>query len=396
MRLAIFFVLILSILSNVFFENQLFAQPSLKLNRALEHRFERPIDLTVSTQLKRGRGTRGLDGALIAEQGGRIYRVVDGQVHLLTDLGDRISQNHNEEGLLGLVALKGAQAPRLLVYYSVAEPRRTVLAELGLMASDTPVGFKVASHTILLEISQPYGNHNGGGLALASDQTLFVGIGDGGAAGDPHHKAQDLSSYLGKILRLDVSRPGVISVPKDNPFTKRSGARAEIWAYGLRNPWRISVDPKTGALWVADVGQDRLEEVNLVHKGDNLGWKWREGDQDYQDRHALKGPIPTFIRASLVDPVVTYSHEQGRSITGGHVDRSSKKSSLFGHYVYADFVSGRVWSIDTTKAYRKEKDKVSAQLIAHVEQNIASFARDHEGSLYILCFDGGIYQLSTP
>jgi len=359
------------------------AKPALSWDRALEHRFERPIDLTVSPQLKRGRGVRGLDGALVAEQGGRIYRVVDGRAILLTDLSGRISQRHNEEGLLGMVALKGRKAPRVFVYYSVANPRRTVLAELTLAPDTSEVGFKVTGHASLLEIPQPYGNHNGGGLALGPKQTLFVGVGDGGAGGDPHHKAQDLSSYLGKILRLDVSRPNVASAAKGNPFIRRSGARAEIWAYGLRNPWRISVDPKSGELWVGDVGQDRLEEVDLVRKGENLGWKWREGDEDYQGRHALKGPIPTFIRSKLVDPVATYSHEEGRSITGGHVYR--------GRYIYADFVSGRVWALDRARAQKARK--APAQLLGQLEMNVSSFARDHEGELYVLSFDGGVYRL---
>jgi len=367
------------------------AKPSLSWERALDHRFERPIDLTVSAQLRRGRGVRGLDGALIAEQGGRIFRVLEGRVRLLVDLSGRISQKHNEEGLLGMVALKGRKAPRLIVYYSVAHPRRTVLAELTLTPDRSEVGFKVTGHTTLLEIPQPYGNHNGGGLALGPKQTLFVGVGDGGAGGDPHHKAQDLSSFLGKVLRLDVSRPNVASVPKDNPFVKKSGARAEIWAYGLRNPWRISVDPKGGALWVGDVGQDRLEEVDLVRKGENLGWKWREGDEDYQGRHALKGPIPAFIRSKLVDPVVTYSHEQGRSITGGHVYRASRRSPLYGRYLYADFVSGRVWALDSARAYKTRK--APAQLLGQLELNVSSFARDHEGELYVLSFDGGVYRL---
>lgn len=364
---------------------------TLSWERAIEHRFERPIDLTVSPQLKRGRGVKGLDGALIAEQGGRIYRVIDGRALVLTDLSGRISQQHNEEGLLGLVALKGPKAPRLLVYYSVANPRRTVLAELTLAQDPSEVGFKVTEHTSLLEIPQPYGNHNGGGLALGPKQTLFVGVGDGGAGGDPHHKAQDLSSYLGKVLRLDVSRPKRASAPKDNPFVKRSGARAEVWAYGLRNPWRISVDPEGGALWVGDVGQERLEEVDLVRKGENLGWKWREGDEDYQGRHALQGPIPAFIQSQLIDPVATYDHEQGRSITGGHVYRGSKRSPYYGRYLYADFVSGRVWALDSAVAYRERK--APAQLLGQLEMNVSSFARDHEGALYVLSFDGGVYLL---
>jgi len=367
------------------------ARPPLKATRAINHSFERPIDLAVSPQLSRGLGTRGLDGALIAEQGGWIYRLIDGAPRLLIDLSAKISQRHNEEGLLGLVALKGRKAPRLIIYYTAAESRHSVLAELTLIKAESPVGFKVSEVTTLLKIAQPYGNHNGGGLALGPRETLFVGVGDGGAAGDPRNKAQDLSSYLGKILRLDVSRPKLASAPKDNPFVNKSGARPVIWAYGLRNPWRISVDPESGALWAGDVGQDRLEEVDLIRKGENLGWKWREGDQDYQDRYALKGPVPAFIRAKLVDPVVTYSHEEGRSITGGHVYRGVKSSPLYGMYLYADFVSGRVWGVDSAAALKARK--ATATQLAKLDLNIASFARDHEGELYVLCFDGGVYKL---
>ena len=193
-------------------------------------------------------------------------------------------------------------------------------------------------------------------------------------------------------MRLDISKPQQVSVPTDNPFTQNKKARPEIWAYGLRNPWRITFDRVRGDLWVGDVGQNRYEEVHIVNRGDNLGWKWREGRTDYRDSYALDHQnISPQDRNQWVEPVAVYDHSQGVSITGGYVYRGLQSPARQGIYVYADFVTGRVWGLDAERVLRKQN--AHPELLAQVQLNIASFAEDRSGELYALCFDGTIYHL---
>ena len=360
---------------------------SLVLEPILEKRFDRPL---VLVQPKEYESTgEALEGALIAEQEGKIYQVRLGIPRLLVDLSDRVSTRHNEEGLLGMALSPWfAKDQRLFIYYSASRPRRSVIAEMTL---SQPSQIK-SSLITLMEIPQPYGNHNGGALAFGPDQALYVGLGDGGAAGDPHGYAQKLESFMGKILRLDVSQRGVAKPAQGNPFVRVPQAHPEIWAYGLRNPWRMSFDRAQGELWVGDVGQDRFEEVDIVRAGDNLGWKWREGKSDYQDRYALDHRTLTKVkRSQFIEPVAIYSHREGTSITGGYVYRGQEIPKLVGHYVYADFVSGRVWAINADRA--RKGVSTQPQLILHTRLNIASFAEDADGELYVLAFDGKVYRL---
>lgn len=369
-----------------------YAELPFKLQRVLSHQFERPIDMVFSRIPVDKANKSPLEGSFVAEQGGRIYRIVDGQSVLLVDFSDQVYTRHNEEGLLGLALYETSKTTRLFVYFSASRPRRSVVAELSLIPNTSRVAYQVASLKTLLEIKQPYGNHNGGGLAIDSKGLLYIGVGDGGSGGDPHNHAQNLQSYLGKILRIDVSESGQIKIPQDNPFVNTPNAKPEIWAYGLRNPWRISLDLEGKGLWVGDVGQDRTEEVDLVHGGDNMGWKWREGDHDYQDRYALSfKKVNARQRAKWVEPISTYSHREGTSITGGHVYRAQVSSPWYGHYFYADFVTGVIWSVDADAIYSQKA--ASAHRLGQVQINIASFARDPQGKLYALGFDGHIYAL---
>jgi glucose/arabinose dehydrogenase len=367
---------------------QVHAKPKISFVPALTHVFDRPIALTHPPMTSAG--VHVLDGAFIAEQGGRILRVVGGRVEELINMSAEVHTRHNEEGLLGLThAPRFPHDPRLFIYYSASEPRRTVVAELRL-SKDLQ---HVEKLTPLLQIPQPYGNHNGGALVIGPDDHLYVAVGDGGAAGDPQNNAQNLSTHLGSILRLDISQPQRVTLPADNPFQHLKHARPEIWAYGLRNPWRMSFDRIRGDLWVGDVGQNRYEEVHIVRRGDNLGWKWREGRSDYRDRHALNHrKVDKKMRAQWVEPVAVYDHEQGISITGGYVYRGSKSTAHQGLYVYADFVTGRVWGLDAERTTAQRRD-VSPKLLAQVQLNIASFAEDRQGELYAICFDGTIYRL---
>ncbi len=201
-----------------------------------------------------------------------------------------------------------------------------------------------ASETVLLRVRQPYANHNGGQLAFGPDGYLYIGMGDGGSANDPHDHGQNRNSLLGKILRIDVDRAeGKLpyAIPKDNPFLGMAGARPEIYAWGLRNPWRFSFDAATGSLYVADVGQNNVEEINIVTRGGNYGWRVMEGDV------CTPGVNPACDSRGYQAPVHVYRHPEGFSVTGGFVYRGRAMPALCGVYLYADYVTDRVWGLRT-------------------------------------------------
>lgn len=233
---------------------------------------------------------------------------------------------------------------------------------------------------VLLELAQPYANHNGGHLAFGPDGYLYVGFGDGGAGGDPLEAGQRLDTWFGKILRIDVD--GASLAPADNPFVDVAGAKPEIWAYGLRNPWRYAFDRETGDLWVGDVGQNKWEEVDRVVRGGNYGWDDKEGTHCYEAAEPCEG--------AWIDPVAEYDHTVGKSITGGFVYRGAAIPRLRGAYVYGDFQSGVLFAV--------APDAVSGawtaeELIAATGVNISSFAEDDDGELYLLHYYGGFYAL---
>ncbi|GEM_PF-1628858 len=234
---------------------------------------------------------------------------------------------------------------------------------------------------VLLQVPQPFQNHNAGQLVFGPDGMLYVGYGDGGLADDPHRNGQNPETFLGSILRVDVDRrdPGLgYAVPQDNPFVGRGGFAPETWAYGLRNPWRYSFD-RRGRLWVADVGQDAVEEVNIVQRGDNLGWDLREGfdctsrDSDCETE-------------GLREPIWVYRHALGASITGGYVYEGAAVPALRGHYVCADFLSGRLFAVpDPSRG-----EPVKALSLGQWPLLPSTFGRDAEGELYVADFAGGI------
>lgn len=344
---------------------------SYKLQIAFPHlKFKRPIWMSH----KPGDSTE----FFIAEQAGIIYAFTNSpdakKRRRFLDIRDRVSDRHNEEGLLGLAFdPRYATNGYFYVFYSASRPRRMVVSRfqtLGQYADKS-------SESVLLEVKQPYGNHNGGTILFGPDQKLYIGLGDGGSAGDPHNHGQNVNTLLGSILRIDVHGNPPYEIPPDNPFVDVPG-RDEIWAYGLRNPWRMSFDRKTGQLWVGDVGQNKFEEINIITKGGNYGWRAREGKHDY---HPTKG------NQNYAEPIAEYSHLKGQSVVGGYVYRGELLSELKGHYIFADYVSGFIGAVS------RDKPKKGISTLLTQPKNIASLAEDKNGELYFLAFNGRIYRL---
>ena len=325
----------------------------------------------------------------VTEQRGRVLAFEDRpdvrETPVFLDISDRVSNAGNEEGLLGLAfAPDFATSRAFYVYYSAANPRRSVLSRFQANAAGTSADPR--SESLILEVAQPFSNHNGGQIAFGPDRFLYVGLGDGGSGRDPMGNGQNLGALLGKLLRLDVSGAGngrAYRVPPDNPFVGRSGARDEIYAYGLRNPWRFSWDAETGRLWLADVGQNNWEEVDVIEKGGNYGWSIMEAT------HCLPG---TSCTPTGILPVVEYPTGQSCSVTGGFVYHGGAIAALRGAYVYGDYCSGRIWGL----RYDGEKVTEEAELIDSSIQ-ISSFAVDRGGGLYALAHSnqgGGIFKLA--
>jgi glucose/arabinose dehydrogenase len=235
-----------------------------------------------------------------------------------------------------------------------------------------------ATEVILLEYDQPFDNNNGGMLAFGLDGRLYVASGDGGSFDDPSGNAQNLNSLLGKILRLTTT-PGAI-VPPDNPFVGQPNVRGEIWAYGLRNPWRFGFDRATGQMWIGDVGQDALEEIDLGARGANFGWNVYEGSRSNVNPNSI--PASAFVA-----PVFEYGRSFGRSITGGYVYRGSAIQGLIGRYVYADFISGRIWALTVNGAVAVSNEQIA------VAVSPSSFGETATGELLVVSYAGSLFRL---
>ena len=231
----------------------------------------------------------------------------------------------------------------------------------------------------ILQVDQPYSNHNGGSILIGPDGYLYIAFGDGGSGGDPFLNGQNGNTLLGSILRIDVSRSSEdnrYQIPNDNPFIDNDNFKDEIWAYGLRNPWRMSFDMKTGKLFVGDVGQDNFEEINIIEKGGNYGWNIMEGNNCFNSEICN--------RDNLIMPIIEYSHSEGCSVTGGYVYHG-RIESLKNKYIFSDFCSGNIWTIDlSNNEYEKER-------LLKGPFQISSLGQDENGEVYILSFDGRIY-----
>ncbi|MGF7080688.1 PQQ-dependent sugar dehydrogenase [Mucilaginibacter sp. UYCu711] len=298
-----------------------------------------------------------------------------------------ISAKVNFSGEMGLLGLAFSPDYKTNGYFYVNYVRKnpsleTVIARYKVSASNPNIA-DPASEEILLTYAQPFENHKGGKLAFGNDKYLYIAAGDCGSGGDPNKNGQNKAALLGKILRIDVSKAGKYTIPDDNPFKgNTSGYKEEIYAYGMRNPWRFSFDHTTGFLWAADVGQDKVEEVDIIEKGVNYGWNVMEGNTCYNtatcDQTGLQLPIWSYVHGTL-----------GASITGGYVSRDKNLPGLTGRYVYGDYVSGNVWALASSG-----KVAISNDLIGTVAANsLSSFGEDSNRNLYLLNYkDGRIYK----
>ena len=329
----------------------------------------------------------GTDRLFLVLQPGRIMVFPNqsdvSRAEVFLDIRDRVNDRGNEEGLLGLAFDPGfAENGHFYVYYSASNPRRSVLSRFSAGEGQA----NPDSERIVLEVPQPYSNHNGGAIHFGADGYLYVALGDGGSAGDPQGNGQDTGTLLGSILRIDPaadSSYGNYSVPSDNPFVGVSGSRDEIWAFGLRNPWRFSFDRETGDLWAGDVGQRGYEEIDLVKRGLNYGWNVMEGF------HCYPPSVSSCPQDGLEPPLVEYPlTSRNCAVTGGYVYRGSRVPSLQGAYLYGDFCSGRIWGL-----IYDGQEVSDNQLLLDSSLQISSFGEDEAGELYILSFDRKIYRL---
>ncbi|GAA2791382.1 PQQ-dependent sugar dehydrogenase [Nonomuraea dietziae] len=327
-------------------------------------RLDKPVALAVRA---------GDDALYIAEQGGRLHAVKGGATTQIIDLSAEVSKG-NEQGLLGVAFHPSGRW--LYLDWTDAEGDTHVTE----WAFD---GTKATGRRDVLTQDQPYANHNGGQLAFGPDGHLYIALGDGGSGGDPEGNGQDLGTWLGKILRIDP-RGEPYKVPEDNPFVGRRGAEPEIWAYGLRNPWRFSFDRQKGDLWIGDVGQNAWEEVDHEPRGrggNNYGWNAFEGDRPFDESVDI---------GKAVAPVITYPLGEGGncSVIAGYVYRGTKIPGLRGHFLYGDFCAGWIRAAPAD-------DPAKSVEVGKVEQ-LSSFGQDHDGELYALSLQGPVYRVDGP
>ncbi len=326
----------------------------------------------------------GEDRLAVVEQGGRILvfdRVsTTSNSRVVFDLSARVLFS-GEQGLLGLAFDPGFNQNRFLyVHYSMDSPRRSVIARFTWDAVSDLVD--LTSEKTVLEINQPFSNHNGGMLAFGPEGFLYIAMGDGGSGGDPQNNAQNMNTFLGKMLRIDVTPQNPMDaydIPADNPFVNQSGVLPEIWASGLRNPFRFSFDRQTGELWLGDVGQGNLEEIDLISKAGNYGWRVFEGTQPFD------GSANSLPDSAFTPPIVEYDHSEGVAVIGGYVYRGSQIPSLLGVYLYSDFGSGTVWALNFDGS-----SPVSNTIIATASAP-TSFGEDNDGEMYLVSRGGSIF-----
>ncbi|MES2885412.1 MAG: PQQ-dependent sugar dehydrogenase [Pseudomonadota bacterium] len=325
--------------------------------------------------------------AYVAEQGGRVW-VFDfnGAVTSKTvflDLSDRTRAN-GEQGLLGLAFPPDFASHRVVyAYYSRnaapdTETGNATVARFTVSADGLTAN---RNGTVLFNEPDPFNNHNGGSLLFGPDGMLYLALGDGGSAGDPQNNAQNLGSVLGKVLRLKPDG----GIPADNPFVGISGARGEVWAYGLRNPYRASFDRGTGQLWAGDVGQNQYEEIDLISKGGNFGWRVREGLHGYPT-----ASTPPPVGNNFIEPIFEYNHDLGCSITGGVVYRGGAIPQLAGQYLYGDFCSGTIWALQHENGQR-----ALGNIALGSVPNPSGFGEDSRGEVYITAYDGFVYRVEA-
>jgi glucose/arabinose dehydrogenase len=325
----------------------------------------------------------GDERLFLLEQPGTV-RVIEGGDVLPTpflDIRDRVESGGLEQGLLGMAFHPDHAASGAFYIYYTGQGGEVRIARY--QVSEDPNRADPGSERILLRITEPYANHNGGEIAFGPDGYLYAGVGDGGSGGDPRGNGQNPHTLLGSILRLDVDSGDPYTIPPGNPFVDGGGA-PEVWAYGLRNPWRFTFDSATGDLYIADVGQDRWEEVDFLPAGApggaNFGWNIREGLHPYEGDGGQ----------GLVNPVAEYSHDYGCSITGGVVVRDPALPDWDGVYLYGDYCSGIIWGL--------VRDAAGEWITASMFESgfhITSFGEDRGGGVYVIDRSGGLYRLTA-
>ena len=358
------------------------AQPNISIEPIYDN-FNQPLALTHA----------GDERIFIVQKEGKIICIntKTEERYTFLDIENLVSTNANERGLLGLAFDPDFKNNGYFFINYTNNQGNTVIARLGLQV-DNPLLASPASLLQIITIDQPYSNHNGGCIAFGKDNYLYIGNGDGGSAGDPQNASQNPQSMLGKMLRLDVSEATQAipyQIPTDNPFINDPAVLDEIWAFGLRNPWRFSFDRNTGDLWIGDVGQNIWEEVDYVpfeafDTAPNFGWRCYEGFEPYNTNNCS---TPN----AYDEPVVVYNNDDdGCSITGGHVYRGCSYPALYGYYIYMDYCSGRIWGIDADGS-----DLGNDVLLGNLSNfNFASFGEDSAGEMYLLGIaNGTIYKV---
>jgi glucose/arabinose dehydrogenase len=337
--------------------------------------FRRPLLLTHAGD--------GSGRIFVVGQDGGIWIVENGapRVEAFLDITEQVGSSGNEQGLLGLAFHPDYENNGIFfVHYSDLNGD-TVVSRFQ-VSGDANLA-DPASETILLQYDQPYPNHNGGQIEFGPDGYLYIGLGDGGSGGDPQGNGQSLDTLLGKILRIDVNSGSPYGIPADNPFVN-DGGLPEIWAYGLRNPWRFSFDRATGDLFIGDVGQGEWEEIDFLPAGivggTNLGWNYLEGTHPYE------GEAPD----GLVPPVTEYNHGSGCSVTGGYVYRGAAMPEWQGVYIYGDYCSGQIFGL-----VQHEDGAWESRLLFETGFELTSFGEDESGELYALDRGGSVYQLQA-
>ena len=325
----------------------------------------------------------------VVEQAGKIRLIEHGQLVAtpFLDIVHLVKSSGNEQGLLSVAFHpRYPQNGYFFVYYTNLDGDTAVVRYQRL--PNDPNSADVRSAKILFTLGQPYSNHNGGQLQFGADGYLYIGLGDGGSGGDPQGHAQNQSDLLGDILRIDVDHGDPYAIPYSNPFVGDETKRGEIWASGLRNPWRFSFDRLTHDLYIADVGQNQWEELNFQSAeslgGENYGWNHWEGTDCYKE------PCPT---ETMVMPVIEYAHDQGGcSIIGGYLYRGAKLPALWGNYLYADYCSGKIWAVIRPNS---PDTAWSPQLLHDGGIQPTSFGEDLFGELYIVDGQGTLYQITS-
>ena len=326
----------------------------------------------------------------LVEKTGKVFSFDNSaqEKHLFLDVSSLITTRGNEQGLLSIAFHPYYSENGYLFLFYTAKNGDNTLARLTVDPPDAQQT-DLRSLEVIIAQEDPASNHNGGMLAFGKEGYLYLGIGDGGRSGDPWNNAQNLETLLGKVLRIDVNQTSGYSIPKDNPFAdkknKFANARAEIWAYGLRNPWRHSFDRESGDLWIADVGQNKWEEIhwqaNESQGGENYGWRLMEGNHCYLPKKDCQNKK----YGQLIKPIAEYSHKYGCSVTGGYVYRGSNIEELQGKYIFGDFCSGMIWTID------KDNDFAINEFM-QTDMNISSFGEDFAGELYVLDYRGKVFK----